>query len=353
MIRKLFLSILLIAAPAALLAQSLQQATLLTPAGRLFVVESDFAHVFEAEGTAPRIMRLTVQDDGETSEEWIPASLHGGWHSDPSLAYDEESDTLFLFWQHSRSLAASELLIASYRDGTWSDPVQINSAAFKFRSHFRIATTRWSTVRDPESEPQLIANLAVHAIYWEQTGEGEEARYAMISFRDGAVAGVEERSPQSWVTGGDFVPAELPEDFDREVFRHPAILESSKRDSVDIIFADWNRNRLQRITVLPIREDGVLNVPDGIWKGEMPAPGPGVIQANATVETIVSGPAAAIYTRTPEELRYQLLAGDDWSETRTVVATRAISLDRALDALNRLVAERAAAEVVKPVPSSE
>lgn len=324
-------------------ASTLQSDSLLTPSGTLYVLESEFTHKLpegEVDTYSERVLRLITQVEGETTSEFVPASLNGGWHSDPTLTYDEETDTLIAFWQFSESIVASELLIATYRDGAWSEPAQINSAAWRLRDNFRIATTHWVEETTEEGLVTRVPALTVHAIYWESRGDGEAARYAMISFLDGQVMSVVERDLIEWISpDAPQEPVVLPDNYDREVFRHPAIIESATRESVDVIFADFDRSRLHRITLRPIRENGVLTVPDGIWRGDIKPPRGGLIQGTGdSVQTVVNGSTIAMYTRTPEELRYQLLSNGEWKEVRSITPTAITSLDSAVSALHRLVA---------------
>lgn len=321
-------------------ASTMQRDSLLTPSGRLYVLESEFTHKLEVETHSERVLRLIVQENGETFEEFVPASLTGGWHSDPTLTYDSETDTLIAFWQYSESIVSSELLIASYRDGAWSEPAQINAAAFKLRDNFRIATTHWAFETNEEGEIVRVPELTVHVIYWETRGDEEVARYAMISLLDGKISAVSEHDLIEWISAdASQEPAELPDDYDRDVFRHPAIFESATRDSVDVVFSDFERARLHRITIRPIRQNGVLTVPDGIWRGDVAPPRRGMIQeTGGTVETVVSGSTIALYTRSETELRYQLFSNGEWQTVRSISPTAAATLDGAVSALQRLVA---------------
>lgn len=321
---------------------TLQRDSLLTPAGTLYVLESEFTHKIEAEidTHSERVLRLVRQENGEITTEFVPASLQGGWHSNPTLTYDIETDTLIAFWQYSESIVSSELLIATYRDGAWSEPAQINTAAWRSRDNFRIATTHWVAETDEEGQTSRVPSLTVHAIYWEARGDGEAARYAMISFLDGHVVDVVERDLAEWISPeAPADPVILPDGYDVEVFRHPAIVESANRESVDVIFADFDKARLHRITVRPIRQNGVLTVPDGIWRGDIMPPRGGMIQGTSTsVETVVNGSTIALYTLSDEELRYSLLSNGEWKEVRSIKPNAVTSLDSAVGALHRLVA---------------
>lgn len=338
MIRQLLCVLLLLAAPAAMASGTRQQSTLLTPAGTLYTLESDFSFNYEVETSGQRILKLITQQNGETTEEFMPFTLLGGWHGTPSIAFDEETDTLFAFWEHSRSLVSSELLIASYHDGVWSEPVSINSTSYRLRTNLKIATSRFSQGEDEEGNPVLVPSLVVHAIYWEQSGDEESAHYAMIPVREGRLVNIEQRQLITWaLSQGNPLPIDIPADYDLEVFRHPSIFESTDGASVEVIFADLYRTRFHRVTIRPIRGNGVLDVPDGIWRGEINPPRPELAINGAATSMIVSGNTVAFYSRNEAELRYQLYRNGQWQDVRIITATPSISTSTALDALTRLV----------------
>lgn len=339
--RLLIALVMLLTAPLATASDTLQHATILSPDGTLYTLESDFSFSYGIESRATRVLRLITQRDGEVHEEFVPASLRSGWHAAPSITYDEATQTLFAFWEHSESIVSSELLIATYRDGEWTEPVSINSAAFKLRRNFQIATTRWSEAYDDAGDAVRIPSLIVHAIYWETNGYDESARYAMISFRDGKVLDIQERSPVSWtLSKGDPVPHPLPSDYDREIFRHPSITAADDGSTVEVVFADFDRSRFHRVRILPKRGNGVLDVPDGIWLGEIGTPDREFAIAGASTSMIVEGSTVAFYSMNGEELRYQINRNGEWSSVRRIAATQSVTLDRALAALTRLVEGR-------------
>jgi hypothetical protein len=340
--KKLALIFLLIAAP--LTAQISDRQILLRSDGVVHTVESvAAAECANVTTTSSRIIQLSTHDGDKEKTLFVPASLEGGLNSEPSLAYDSATRTLFVFWQRMPNRTSSELVFASYRNGEWSQATVLDPALFRFRSNLKIAVTRSV---DDRSKPQTLARLhqlVIHAIWWEETGFGESGRYAMISLADGIVSDITLRNLSDFIpestttsTSGDYVSATV----DRGIFRHPSIHEMPDNESVDIIFGDFQTNRFNRINVRVIRGEGVLNLPIGIVRGALPVPG-GLIQIANNKLTTIAIPGTsniAFYTATDRSLTYTVFKDLQWSEAKTISITERVTHDGAVGALRQLVA---------------
>ena len=88
-------------------------------------------------------LRVTVQQGEDRTSVVVPGTEAGGIHGQPALAYDEDSRTLFVFWQEqlSRGLA-SRLLFASFRDGACAIVQSIQSCRAACS-----CSTAWSNAR--------------------------------------------------------------------------------------------------------------------------------------------------------------------------------------------------------------
>jgi len=250
--RLLLLFVLLFAMPAAF-AQSTAN-VLLTDDGIVYTVTSEWSsdHPDVQTSSSSYLVLSVRQPDVATRRLFIPATLNGGSNSEPALAYDNESDTLFVFWQYSVNAMSSELRFISLdRDGNWSLPNTFESASYRFRRNLRIALTHLAGEQDQgSSNISPTPEINVHATWWESTGVSERARYAMLTLHHGEVA-IQVRDLSDFVT----TPRKsynVAEDFNRELLRHPAIFESPESDSVSIVFGDMQTNGFQRVSITPI-----------------------------------------------------------------------------------------------------
>ncbi|HEX6176826.1 MAG TPA: hypothetical protein VF057_00595, partial [Thermoanaerobaculia bacterium] len=133
---------------------------------------------------------LTVgTPDAEPRRMVVPATLLGGSNSNPALAYDRASGSLFVFWQHMPNAMASELRFAILdADGNWSEPAAFQGANYHLRRNLRIAVTSKAYDKNEETgDLTLVPEVNVHAVWWESTGDGEGARYAMLTVKNNEV----------------------------------------------------------------------------------------------------------------------------------------------------------------------
>jgi hypothetical protein len=339
MIRSLLLSAAVALVAVAALAQQPDRDVLLTPSGKLFVIESGANEAFETEFDAIQLLRLTIQDGEENTTDFVPASLLSGFHTDASLAYDAASDQLFVLWQYWPNRMSSELLFCSYKDGQWSAVHRFNQSRYTLRSNLRTAVTRYveSTV---EGGTVRLPGLTIHATWWEETGYGEEAHYAMIALDKGEVQEITHLALDEAVADRmNPEPFELPSEFPRDLFRSPAIFPNSSGTSVDVIFANSETNRFGRVNIRPIAGNGVIRVPDFGFRGEIPPPTRGYIQAAGKIEVTTTGTGStmALYTAGERAVSYQMYRDGEWSDARSLALSAILSREAAVEALRKLV----------------
>ena len=175
--------------PIALAAQVPDRDVLLTPDGTLYTIES-----IDNEGSSTsgviRYLRLTIQRPNERQQTAVvPESLTAGIHWRPALAYDAASQTLFIFWLKMPNAMSSELLLASYASGTWHPAVSIDNQPYHLRYNLRIGITHKLALSDQTYGD--VPMLLIHAIWWEETGYGENARYAMFGVQKGLISAID------------------------------------------------------------------------------------------------------------------------------------------------------------------
>lgn len=283
------------------------------------------------------LLVLSARRGDETVAEVVPPSLDRGWHYNPSLAYEPESGTVFVFWIRNISLLFNELLFAS-RDasGTWSTATVIGDP-WDFRENLRIAVTR--KVDDPVNGTS-VPGISVHATWWEfDSGTGREsARYSMMVIDRGAVVAVEELDLSSLIAPG--TPAADPALVNRNLLKQPVLFPA--RDHVRLLFGDLASGKLHQVTIrpsLPSVPNGRIRIPVGRSEGETGSPSLQVAM-NSTVEGISDGHGGmALYTQDGGRLRYVLLRDGVWSTEQSINLDDRIRSSNAVDALRRLVRE--------------
>jgi len=340
--RKLLLLLLLVL-PASMSGAAGDVDMLLTSNGVLHTVESIFTPNTNIQTTSLRALKLTVQRGDVITSTFVPASLAGGSHTAPSLAWDPTDETLYVFWQKNPTLMSSELLVTSFSEVRgWGAVTSINNDAFHQRWNLRVGITRWVQKSAASGETVLERQLAIHAIWWEDSLHGSSARYAMVTINDGKVSAIHRRSLLE-LAGKPAWQAAIPvsPEFDRDFLRHPSISELPGNESVEIVFGDWSTNRTHRIEVRPVSGNGVLNLPIGRWRGEIPPPGRFIREATSvgriSMITAPGSPNVIIHYPSDRGITYMHYNAGQWGEAVNVGLSGAVSYDGAVNAMRKLL----------------
>src|SRR5205085_10616130 len=159
-----------------------------TADGTLYTIESEYAENFPAmHVSASQFLVLTAQKGAQITKTVVPDSTTEGLHRRPALAYDSESDPLFVFWLRTPNAMSSELLVASYQAGKWRGATSIDDKPMTFRYNLRIAVTRRVSQTQRDGSLLDVPMVVVHAVWWEITGNGETAHYAMLPVDHGRI----------------------------------------------------------------------------------------------------------------------------------------------------------------------
>ncbi len=182
--KRLILGIVLLLASTAALAQTRE--VLLTPDGTLYTIEVVAPDATEQAGIFH--LQLTARQGKVVTTTNLPESM-SGLNIEPALAYDADTQSLFVFWLHrSEYSSANELNLASYQNGKWQPAVAIDSrpAIFQARFNLRIGVTHHVAQLQKDGSFLDVPALLVHAVWWEDNSvDGEAARYSLISIEKG------------------------------------------------------------------------------------------------------------------------------------------------------------------------
>jgi hypothetical protein len=329
--KRILILLVLALLPTALFAQA-DRDVLLTPGGTLYTAESELAlHDSEMR----RQVTLTIQQGNKVARTIVPDSLTAGIQSAPALAYDAESDTLFVFYLRMPNLMSSELLLAAYQNGNWEPAISIDNKPFDIRSSLRIAVKRNVAQLQGDGTYADVSALVMHATWWEQTGDGESARYALVSINKGNISSIELHDLTEFMAP-DATTFTVAPDFNRELLKHPAIFDSLSVDSVDVVFGDLHTNSFNRVTLRPIA-DGRIHIPIGArGGGHLGAPFLFSTDWNGRISTISSGSNLILCNATKDSVTYLLYSNGAWSPIKTLPLTDKLTAEGAVSALTRM-----------------
>lgn len=328
--KRLLIVAALVVAPA-LFAQSSDRTILLAPNGTMYTAESKL----NADST--RYVGLTIQNGTNVIHTSVPATVNNGTNWQPELAFDDASSTLFVFWLRSQStvLGTNELLFCTFQNGKWNDASAIDDVPYHFRYNLRIGVTRTVQMTDDSGNPKQVPGLTVHAAWWDDSAEGEAARYAMLTVDKGVVTDVYRRNLVDFVNNAYVRQFDLDEKT-KELLRHPVVFESQDHDTVDVVFGDMQTNVIHRLTLKPVLQTRV-RIPIGLHDTTYPTPHHNIV-GDTQVSAISTPPDRLVfYYRRGGEVRYLTFQNGAWSDEKSIAITSEVSAESAVAALRRLV----------------
>ena len=331
--KRVLILVALALVPTAVFAQT-DRDVLLTSGGTLYTAETDVA---PGDAENRRQVALTIQSGNQRAQTVVPNSLTSAFYAAPALAYDAESDTLFVFYLRMPNLMSSELLLAAYHDGKWEPAISIDNKPFHVRGSLRIAVKRQVAQLQNDGSYADVSALVVHATWWEQTGDGESARYALVSINKGNISSIELHDLTEFMAP-DATTFTVAPDFNVELLKHPAIIDSLSVDSVDVVFGDLHTSSFNRVTLRPIA-DGRIHIPIGMRPGgggHFRAPVAFFADWNGRISTISSGNNLILCNATKDSVTYLLYSNGIWSPIKTLPLTDKLSAEGAVSALTRM-----------------
>lgn len=292
---------------------------------------------------ASTAIEVSAQRGEEITREIVPGSDAHGLNFEPSMYWDQASETLLVFWVRMPSMMSSEILFSALSNDGWSQPTSIDNGIFRFRKNLRIAATHRYQTADEEGKPTWIDGLAIHAVWWDDHGGGSDTQYAILGFDGGKVSSIERFSLPELIDRSEINPTILHPEFDRTFFQSPTITVHPASNAVEILFGDWDYNVIHKIELIPIFENGVLTIPNGLRNGDPFIPQyeyATATSATSSVELISGGFGSrqiAAYWRAGDAVVFTRFSNGTWSETRKVLLGDHLSESSAVLNLRRLL----------------
>lgn len=336
--KRLLIALLFVVPSVVLAAPVVDRDVLLTADGVVYTIEMQ-NNDGSAAADITEFLRLSVQRGSQTTTSVVPESLKAGLSRRPTLAFDAQSNTLFVFWLRMPNAMSSELLVSAYHDGKWSPAVSIDNKAYTLRDNLQIAVRHQVAELQADGSYKDRAGLVIHTVWWEQTGDGELARYALVGIDSGRVSTVELHDLNEFITATD--SATVDSQFNNDLLKHSAIIDTMSADSVDIVFGDLHTHTLSRITLRPIA-DSRIHIPIG--RGgrafQMGAPQTFSAEWSGKVSAVVPGHddgTLLMYNVNDAAVSFLLYENGKWATVKTVPLNEKLSSDAAIAALKRML----------------
>lgn len=326
-------------------AQARDRDVLVTPEATVYTIETQTPSS-SAQIEASSVLSLSIQNATDTSRVIVPESASAGFHFGGALAYDADSKTLFVIWIHMPNAMSSEILLASYRAGKWQPAVSIDEHSFNLRSNLRLGITRRVSQLQKDGSYADVPALLLHALWWNETGSGEEARYAMMPIENGTLSqsSIEIHSLEEFVSPGDDKYNDVGPTFNAEILRHPAIVSSPMQSTVDVVFGDTRKNTIHSVTLHPIA-DLRIHIPVGIGGGNPGGGGPHSLAApanfasdwNGPISVLARGDRLVLANASEKALNYLTYSNGKWTDVKSIAIDSKFPAEAALAALDKMV----------------
>jgi len=346
--KRFLLCAILILSSTAAFAQALDHDVLVTPEGTVFTVENatpSSVTTIAASG----ILDMGIRNGADVRHIIVPSSTTAGYHSGATLAYDADSKTLFVLWIHTTNgMASSELLLASYRDGKWQESVAIDRQQYTSRTNLRLGITRRVSQLQKDGTYADSTALLLHALWWDDSVKGEEARYAMLPIENGAVSqsSIEVHALEEFVSAGDDEFNAAPDNFNAEILRHPAIITSPMQSTVGVVFGDTAKNTIHSVTLHPIA-DARVHIPVGIGNGGNPGRPNHIIAPMGFTEkwqgpvSVISRGDRLVFANSDEKaLSYITYTNGAWTGVKSIALDTKFPAEAALAAVDKMVSSQ-------------
>ena len=138
-----------------------------------------------------------------------------------------------------------------------------------------------------------------------------------------------------------FIIAHNKSTFNKDILKHPAIIDTGMADSVDILFGDLKSNALNRVRLRPIA-DGRIHIPIGHGGGgdRLGIPTSFTGDWSGQVSAVVAGHddgTILLYNVGATSLNFVLYTNGAWAAVKSVPLNDKFSADAAIGAVSRML----------------
>lgn len=269
----------------------------------------------------------------------VPSTDDDALETDPRLAWDRRSGTLFVMWDRASEGMNETRLVALNADGTWSAPMVIASGGAK-RAGLQLVMT---SLHEEGTEGREASDTTfLHAAWWKHAGNDVELEYALLAF-DGGTHLSTDVSTLNAPEEKSVVAAEAEQE-DTGLALHPPLAMMRAKDgvAVDVIYGERDTTAVNRVNLQPRRIEANAR----IWR-----PGRSVVaprtprsrmaSENARpVQAFTSSNGGRIVLYTPDaKFRYSIFDNGEWTPVRMIKLDENLTSEHLLEQLRRTVEE--------------
>lgn len=343
LVRRLVLAAAFAALPA--LALALDEQSLLTPDGTLYVLRSGRAVDLAVEGVNPDsfLIECTTQtQDGTVTSQILPDSISTQDKHGLQLGFDEQTSTLLLVWTEDVS-AFSHIRVGVFHDGTWTNSALLPKQGIARAYNPKMQITHQKVSYLDDHDQVVTKTSSILSVIWWEEGAGLQARMATLfldetGFDPANLAIYDVPS----LTGGQ--AASVYNDVPSGAYLYPSLQPDGLNGAVLVSYADLHSDQEKVLRVSFPDDQGKPSDSGSLkWQrrhipivgvmGDVPLPRkvPDMKDKNFAIGTTIgSGYRPTLYWRDANSLKYTRVEGSDWSEIRSIAINDTTTYEKAL-----------------------
>lgn len=183
--------------------------------------------------------------DGSNEVVTVPETEGFGVESSPYLLYENASRTLFLTWEERFNFIHARIWLSGYRQGEWSEPIEVAEDPFALKRESRLAATQDSfAVPLPAGGEISVVRTVLHVVWVQDRFDGQFVAYAPVTLLNGFYVGHHEIFDIAAM-----VQTDQPQPVDLWQTAVPVVAAGDNDHSVIIGFVDPDSGRLASVRV--------------------------------------------------------------------------------------------------------
>jgi hypothetical protein len=343
LVRRFVLAAAFAALPA--LALALEEKSLLTPDGTLYVMRSGRAVDLAVEGVNPESFLLectTLAQDGNVTSQILPDSISSQDKHGLQLGFDEQTSTLLTVWTEDVS-AFSHIRVGVFHDGTWTNSALLPKQGIAKAYNPKMQITHQKVSYLDEHDQVVSKTSSILSVVWWEEGAGLQARMATLFLDE---SGFDPANLAIYdvpaLTGGQ--AASVYNDVPSGAYLYPNLQPDGLNGAVLVSYADLHSDQ-ERVLRLSFPDDqGKPSDPGSLkWQrrhipivgamGDAPLPRkvPDMKDKEFAIGTTIgAGYRPTFYWHDADSLKYTRLENGDWSAIRSIAINDTTTYEKAL-----------------------
>jgi len=324
---------------------TVQEQSLLTPDGTLYVLRTGRAVDLGVEGVQPGSFLLectTLAQDGTLTSQVLPGSVSAQEKHGLQIGFDEQTGTLLTVWTEDVS-AFSHIRVGVLHNGTWTNSPLLTKQGIAKAYNPKMQITHQQVTYLDDHDHTISKTSSILSVVWWEEGDGLQARMATLFLDESgfdpadlaiydvpALTGGQAATDYNDVPSGAYLyPSLQPDGLDGAVLVSYADLHANVERVLRISFPDdqgrptdpgslkWQR---RHIPIVGVRGDGPI-----------PLKFPDMKDKNLEIGTTIgAGYRPTLYWRADNSLKYTRLEGGDWSDIRSIAINETTTYEKAL-----------------------